>query len=103
MVWIRTKISSISLLLSFTKTVIVMQWPKTVGSFLCLNFLGTPGKWSSDPLAAGLENATNFQVEVEQKIKAEEEEGEEQEEAAIVEAKVVQGWHISPPIGEHTG
>jgi len=78
--------------------VIVMQWPKTVGSFLCLNFLGTPGKWSSDPLAAGLENATNFQVEVEQKIKAEEEEGEEQEEAAIVEAKVVQGWHISPPI-----
>jgi len=85
----------------------VVKWPKSVGTFLMLNCLGTPGKWATDPQEAGIENGANFEVQVEQKIdkdKAEEiekvkdkDDGDEEEEAeGKSQSKIVKGWHIFP-------
>lgn len=84
----------------FAAPVIVMKWPKTVGNLICMNLIGTPGKSASDPQAAGIENASTFEVQVQQKS-IEKDNGEAKEEEQ--EAKIVRGWHICPSASRSRG
>ena len=84
---------------------IVLKWPETAGLLICLNFLRTP--WSSspdDPLAADLENAFCLEIQTEEHLPPEEEEGKGEEENANQEEtkeevdtkpNVLKAWHVA--------